>query len=138
MSRDSARRAWDKFQLRLNEKESLEVELAVKQAELDKAMQATLRKYTQAHEELDQALSLARFDVTNGKVRPAVVRAGPDLMIVAIGDDKLWVRRSDGEHVFGPPDEQRFRVCEDQGCYASITWPSEPLAVIQDVLDGGV
>ena len=116
--------AYDAYKAVLDEKQALDAAVVAAQAALDQAVAAARAKLVEANGLLADEADKLRFETAAGKkVKPAVVRMSPDNTILAIGDDKLWVRQGADEHVYGPPDGHfNQRTCELHG--DRISWPS--------------
>src|SRR3990167_9409664 len=69
-----------------------------------------------------ETLDGLKIPVEGGHVRPALLRLSPDQVVVAVGDDRLWMVQEEGEHLYGPLNEvTNTRTCSL--CGTQIYWP---------------
>lgn len=126
------KQAYDDFRSEQENINRLNNEAKGIQKRIDQLVIEANNAYLRAITDFEKKLDALKLLVTDGYVRPAVIKLSFDEAVIAIGDDKLWVSNANGEHTFGPPDKRGHRNCEE--CSHSISWRSEPLAVLDEAL----
>lgn len=79
-------------------------------------------KYEEGRRVVDSARSqfielvqATRLEYGGRYYRPSIEKLSHDLVLLGIGEDRLWGYWSDKEHFFGPAGEGSRRQCEDCG-----------------------